>query len=118
MKRLTKKEQDQFIRFLDSWLRTWSKNRENGTYGNLWKIFLLMKDNGIDNRVEFKQLGGYGLHLLNIILYSFQEYSDEDIREEGEPQLVEAVIALHLLIGYLKDELKILKIKNLNKYRQ
>lgn len=110
MKKLARKDKDQMIIFLDSWLKTWSKNKKRGVYGSLWKIFLQMKDNGIDNRVEFKQLGDYGLFLLNIILYSFQEYNHgDDMTEKGEPRLIEAVIALHLLVSYLKDELETLK---------
>jgi len=108
---LTAKDKEQLVRFLDSWLKTWAKNKKKGVYGNLWSAFRRMKDQGIENNKEFKQLGGFGLYLLNVILYSFQEYGDENMREEGEPRLVECVIALHLLTKYLGSELEILKIQ-------
>lgn len=111
MKQLTTKEKEQYAQFLDGWLKTWAGNMGKGLYGNLWKVFKQMKDQGIEGNTEYKQLGGFGLFLLNIILYSFQEYGDEDIREEGEPRLVECVIALHLLTKYLGSELEILKIQ-------
>jgi len=115
MNRLTAKDKEQLARFLDRWLKTWAKNKEKGVYGSLSSVFRQMKDQGIENNAEFKQLGGFGFYLLNIILYSFQEYLDEDMREEGEPHLIECVIALHLLTKYLEEELEILKIKQVYK---
>ena len=115
MNRLTNKDKEGFVQFLDSWLKTWSKNSKEGVYGDLWRVFRQIKDQGIENNTEFKQLGGFGLYLLNVILYSFQEYWDKDVREEGEPRLIECVIALHLLTKYLEGELEILKIKQVYK---
>lgn len=107
MKKLSKKDREQYTLFLDSWLKIWSKNSKDGVYGDLWSVFRRMKNQGIKNNTEFKQLGGFGLYLLNIILYSFQEYGDVDMREEGEPRLIECVIALHLLTKYLNGELEL-----------
>lgn len=110
MNRLTAKDKEQLVQFLDSWLKTWAKNKEKSVYGTLWDVFRQMKDHGIENNAEYKQLGGFGLYLLSIILYSFQEYWDEDIREESEPRLIECIIAFHLLIRYMDGELGVFKI--------
>lgn len=101
LKNLSELEIYSYADYVDGWLKIWGKNKDKGNYGKLWDFFKSLKEEGLEGNQSYKQLGEFGLYLLNYILYSFQEYEDKQEREDKEPILLDSIIALHLLMNYL-----------------